>query len=130
MGFAVDHLVALQNRRLTDGLGQMTLARAAGAEKQGILAAIDEAAGGEIEHQAAVELWVELKIEVVERLVGIAEAGLFAATLQQPARPFGELVVDQSRQQIDGSHRLSLRLMQTRFQNGGHAPEAKLAQAT
>jgi len=38
---------------------------------------IDE--GGEIEHQAAIESGVELEVEVVERLAGIAEAGLFTA---------------------------------------------------
>jgi hypothetical protein len=34
--------VALQNGGLTDGLGEMTLARAAGTEKQGILVVVDE----------------------------------------------------------------------------------------
>jgi len=77
--------VALQNRGLTDGLGEMTFARAARAEKQGILAAIDEAAGSKIEHQAAIEFGIELRIEDVERLIGIAEPGLFAAAIQQPA---------------------------------------------
>ena len=47
--FAVHHLVALQNRRLPDALGEMTFSRAAGAEKQSIFAAVDEAAGSQIE---------------------------------------------------------------------------------
>ena len=69
------------------------------------------------------EFGIELKVEVVERFVGIAEAGLFATAFQQPVGTPGELVIDESRQQIDGSHGLHLRLMQTRFQYGGHAAD-------
>ena len=128
VGLAVEHLVALQNGGLTDGLGQMTLARAAGPEKQRILAPIDEGAGGEIEDQAAIHLGVEGEVEVVERLVGVAEAGLLAAAFQQAVGAAGEFVGDQSREQIDGSHRFGLRLPQAGFQHGGHAAQPELAQ--
>ena len=41
------------------------------------LRAADECAGGEIEDQAAIDLGIEGEVEVVERLVRIAEAGVF-----------------------------------------------------
>ena len=70
---------------MTDGLSKMALAGPAGTKKQRILAAVDETAGSKIEHQTAIELGIELKIEVVKRFVGIAKTGLFAAALQQAA---------------------------------------------
>jgi hypothetical protein len=83
VGLAIEHLVALQDGGLADGLGQVAFAGAAWAEKQRVFAAIDEGAGGQIEDQAAVHLGVEGEVEVVEGLVGIAEAGVFAAPFQQ-----------------------------------------------
>ena len=46
----------------------------------------------QIEYQTAIHLRIETEIEIVEGFVGIAEAGLFAAALQQPVRPKCELV--------------------------------------
>lgn len=44
--FAVQHLMALKNGRLPDGLGQVALAAATGAEKQSVFALGDEGGGG------------------------------------------------------------------------------------
>ena len=128
VGLAIEHLVALLDGRLTDGLGQMALARAARAEEQRVFAAVDEGAGGEVEDQTAIHLRVEGEVEVVERLVGIAEAGLFAAPFEQAVGAARELVGDQHGEQVDGRHGFGLRLAQAGFQHGGHAAEAKLAQ--
>ena len=128
MGFAIDHLVALQDGGLADGLGEVAFARAAGPEKQCILAPIDEGAGGEVEDQAAVHLGIEGEVEVVERLVGIAEGGLFAAPFQQAVRAACEFVADQRGEKVDGRHRFGLRLSEASFQHGGHAAEPELAE--
>jgi hypothetical protein len=61
----------------------MTLARAAGPEEQRVFALADEAAGGQIEDQTAIHLRIEGEVEVVERSVGVAKAGLLAAAFQQ-----------------------------------------------
>ena len=86
MSFAIENLVALLDRAVTDGLRQMTFARPARPEKQNVLALVDERRGGQIENQTAIDFGIEREVEVVEALVGIAESGLFAATLQQPVR--------------------------------------------
>ena len=107
---AIEHAIALLNGGLADRLRQVALARAAGAEKQRVFSLGDEAAGGEIEDQAAIHLRIEGEVEVVERPVGIAEAGLFAPALQQSVAAPGQFVGHQARDQIDGRHRLGLRL--------------------
>jgi hypothetical protein len=76
VGFAVQRLVALLNGGLTDGLCQVAFPGAAGAEKQRVLALVDEGTGGEIEDQAAIHLRIESEVEVIECPVGIAKAGL------------------------------------------------------
>ena len=125
---AIEHSVALLDGGLADGLRQMALAGAAWTEKQRVFAAVDEGAGGQVEDQAAIHLRVEGEVEVVEGLVGIAEAGLFAAPLQQAVGAAGEFVGDQAGEQVDGRHGFGLGLAQAGFQHGGHAAEAELAQ--
>lgn len=78
MGFTIDDLMALQNRGLPDGLSQMTLACAARTEEQDVLAPANEAAGGEIEDQAAIHFRIEGEVEAVESPVGIPKARLLA----------------------------------------------------
>ena len=73
---------------------------------------------------------IEGEVEVVERPVGIAEAGLFAAALQQPVATAREFVRDQARDQVDGSHGFGLGLAQTGFEHLGDAAQAQLPQRT
>jgi len=82
VGFAIEDTIALQNGGLSDGLSQMTLARAARPEKQRVFPLANEGACGQIEDQAAVHLRVEGEVEAVERSVGVPKAGLFAATFE------------------------------------------------
>src|SRR5262249_22964154 len=74
VGFAIQHTIALQDRSLPDGLRQVTLAGSTGAEKQRIFALVDKRAGGQVEHQTAIDFRVEGEVEVIERTVGIAKA--------------------------------------------------------
>jgi len=103
---------------------QMTFARAAGAEKQGILPLGDEGTRGQVEDQTAIDLRVEIEIEIVQRLLRVAEGGLLAPPLQQALAASGEFIGDQTRDQIDGGHGFGLSLAQARFQHGGHASES------
>jgi hypothetical protein len=45
--------------------------------------ASDEGTSGEIEHQAAIHLAVEVEVEVIESFLRISERGLFYSSLQQ-----------------------------------------------
>jgi hypothetical protein len=65
---------------------------------------------------------IESEVEVIEGLIRITKARLFAAALEQPVGPARELIRYEARYQIDGSHRLSLSLAQSRFEYRGHAP--------
>src|SRR5579871_626782 len=127
MGLAVEDLVALLNGRLADGLGQVALARATWPEEQCVFSPLDEGAGGEIEDEAAIHLGIEGEIEVVERLVDIAEARLFPAALQQAISAACEFVGNETREQINGGHGFGLCLPQPGFQHFGDATEPELA---
>lgn len=100
-----------------------------GTEKQRIFPAVDEGSGGEVEDEAAVHLGVEGEVEVIECLVGIAEAGVLAAPFEQAVGAACEFVRDQAGEQIEGSHGFGLSLSQAGFQHIGHAAEAELAQS-
>src|SRR5215472_16646163 len=108
MRLAVPHAVALLDGRLADGLRQMTLARAAGAEKESIFPLGNEGARGQVEDQTAVDLGIEGEIEIVQRLLRVAEGGLLAPPLQQALAATGELIGDQTRDQIEGGHGFGL----------------------
>ena len=85
-------------------------------------------ARSQVEDQAAIHLGIEVEVEVVERLLRVAEGGLLAPPLQQAVTAPGQFVGDQARDQIDRRHRLGLRLVQARFQHGGDAAEPQLSE--
>ena len=66
VGFAVEDAMALLDDGHADGLGEMALAGAGRAEEEPVLVLGDEAAGGELEDEPAIELPVEVEIEGVE----------------------------------------------------------------
>src|SRR5260370_26426405 len=99
---------------------------AAGAEEQGMFALAYEGSGGQVEDQTAIHFGIESKVEVVERLIGVAKTSLLAAALQQSVRAPRQFVGDQAGNQVDGCHRLGLRLAQAAFQYGGHAAQPEL----
>src|SRR5277367_717881 len=119
MRFAIQHFVALLNGSLTDSLCQMTFSRSAWAKEECIFAFVDKAAGSQIEDQAAIHFRIEGEVEVIESPVGIAKAGLLAATLQEPVGAASQFIGDQTRDQVDGSHRLGLGLAQSGFEHSG-----------
>jgi hypothetical protein len=103
------------------------LPRAAWAQEERIFPPLDKGASGEVEYEAPIHLGIEVEIEVVERSVSVAEAGLFTAPLQQSVAAAREFVGDQRREQIDGSHRFRLRLSQAGFQHRCHSSQPELA---
>ena len=52
-------------------------------------------AGGEVEDEAAAHLGVEGEVEIVERLVRVAEAGVFTAPFEEAVGAPGKFVGDQ-----------------------------------
>jgi hypothetical protein len=71
-------------------------------------------------------LLIEVEVEVVEGLLGVAELGLLCPPLQQALAAACEFVGDQAGEQVDGGERFGLGLAQTGFQHGGHSAQAKL----
>src|SRR6266849_6264890 len=104
----------------------MAFASAAGTEKQGIFALAYEGSGVQVEDQTAIHFGIKSKVEVVERLIGVSKTSLLAPALQQAVRAARQFVRDQAGDQIDGRHRLGLRLAQAVFQYGGHAAQPEL----
>ena len=102
--FAVDDAAALLDRGAADGLGEMTLAGPGRPEQQGVFALGDEAGGGELEDERAVDLLVEGEVEAVERAVGVAEAGLLVAPGEQPVLAALEFVGDERGDEVERGH--------------------------
>jgi hypothetical protein len=129
VGFAVEDPVALFDRGPADGLCQMALAGAGWAEEEGVLVPVDEGPGGEVEDETPVHLLVEGEVDVVERLLGIAEPGLFGPAFEKTQSSAVEFVVDQAGDQIDRRrHAFGLGLMEPGFQSPSEAAQAELAQ--
>src|SRR5438552_4952694 len=126
---AIEHFVTLLDNGLADGLGQMTLARSRWTKKQSILAPADESGGSQVEDQTAIHLFVEVEVKVVERLVRVAKAGLLAPPLQQAIATSGQLISDQTGDEIDRAHGFGLGLLQTCLEHRGHTAETQLAQS-
>jgi hypothetical protein len=63
-----------------DGLGEVTLAAAGRAEEESVLGTSEEAAGGELEDECAIDLGVEGEVEAVERLARVAEVSLLVSS--------------------------------------------------
>ena len=99
-----------------------------GPEQERVLALGDEAGGGELEDEGAVDLLVEGEVEAVERAVGVAEAGLLVAPGEQAVLAALELVGDERGDEVERRHLLDLSLLQARFEQVGHSGEAQLAQ--
>jgi hypothetical protein len=96
--------------------------------KERVLPLGDEAAGGELEDEGPVHLLVEVELEGVEGLPGVAEAGVLDPALEQPVLALEQLVLDEGREKVDRGQRLGLGLEQTPFEPGGHAGAAELAE--
>jgi hypothetical protein len=105
----------------------MTFARTSGTEKQCIFSPGNETGGCQIENEAAVHFRIEGEIEVVERFLGIAELGLFAAPFEQTVGASCEFVTYEAGDQVNGRHRFGLRLVDAGFQDGRYAAEAELS---
>jgi hypothetical protein len=125
-GFTIHDAIALLNGGLANGLSEMTLAGAGRAEKQAVLMFGDEVGRGQVEDEAAVHLLVEVEVEVIERLLWIAELGGLSATVQQTVTATIQFIGNEARDEINRRHALGLSLMKTCFQDGGDAAETKL----
>jgi len=127
MRFAVEDTVALLDDGQADGLGQVTLAGARGAEKESVLVLGDEPGGGELEDQAAVHFLVEVEIEGIEALPLVAEGRGLDAALEQPVAPAQELVGHEGGEEVERGASLGLGLEPTGVEGGGHTGEAEAA---
>src|SRR2546426_11592841 len=92
----------------------MALAGAGGAEEEAVLVRGDKAAGGELEDEAGIHLLVEVEVKGVERLARVAEGGLLEAPVEEPILAPEQLVADEGGEEVGGSQRVGLGLVQTR----------------
>src|SRR5262249_3403480 len=127
-GLAIEHAMALLDDGDADGLLQVALPRAGPTEEEPVLPLGDEAAGGELEDEGAGHLLVEVDIEGVEGLAGVAEARVLEPALEEPVLALEQFVLDEGRQEIDRGQRLRLGLEQATFEARGHARAAELAE--
>ena len=130
VGLAVEDAVALLDRGLADGLREVALARAGRAEEQDVFVAVDELAGGEVEDQPAIHLLVEVEVEGVEGLVGVAELRLAFVRRSSKRSPRRASSSGPGRRSGRWGRRFALRLTQTGLQHGGHAAQAQLLEGT
>jgi hypothetical protein len=61
----------------------MTFPASSWTKKKCVFALSDPSGSSQVEDKTAVHLWIELEVEVVEVLVGIAELRLLVAPFQQ-----------------------------------------------
>src|SRR5690606_15891448 len=106
----VEHTVALLDDSQADGLGEVALAGAGRPEQERVLVLGDEAAGRQLEDEAAVHLLVKVEVEGVERAAGVAEAGLLDAPFEEAVLAAHELVGDERRKEVDRRELLGLRV--------------------
>ena len=106
----------------------MTLPGTGLADQEDVLALCDEACGGELEDECAVDLLVEGEVEAIERAVRVPESGLLVPAGEQAVFAALELVGDERGEQVDRCHLLGLGLEQSGFEEVGHSGEAQLAQ--
>ena len=125
---SIEHAVALPDRREPEGLHEMTLAGAGGAQQQDVLALADKARRGEFEDQRAWDLGVEAEVEAVEGAVRIPEASGLDASREEPILASDELIADQGRHRVDRYLTLALGFKEAGLERVGHAREAQLAQ--
>jgi hypothetical protein len=94
-------------------------------EEDRVLALGDEAAGGELEDEAAVHFLVEGEVKAVERLVGIAEVGLGEAAGEEAIGAAGELVLEEEGQEVGEREVLGLGLHEAGLETRRDAAERR-----
>ncbi len=125
---AIPDAIALLDGGVAEGLRQMALPGAGRAEEERVFALLDEAAGGQLVDERPIHLLVEIEVEAVERAIGIAEARLLGAPLEQPVLPAQELVTDERGDEVERGQAFRLRLAESGLQHAGHAREAELTE--
>jgi hypothetical protein len=86
----------------------------------------DESAGGQVEHQAAIHLLVEVEVEAVEGFLWVTKLGLLRSSCQQALAATSQFVRDKTREEVDWGHGFCLCLAETSFEHGGDAAQPQL----
>ena len=128
MSLEVEDAAAVLDRGLADRLREVTLAGAGRSEEKRVFVLGDEAGGREVEDERAIELAIEIEIEGVERLGGIAKVRLGASPREQAILAPDELVGDERGDEIEWGLALGLGLPEAGVQDVGHAGETELAE--
>jgi hypothetical protein len=92
-------------------------------QEQSVFMASDEGTGGEIEHQTAIHLSVEVEVEVIESFLRVSELGLFFSSLQQSLATTSEFVGDEAGKEVDRGHGFGLSLVKAGFEYGGDSAQ-------
>src|SRR5262249_32285511 len=90
----------------------------------------DETSGGQFIDKVTGDLFVEVEIEILQPLVGIAKSRLLAPALKQAVGALGEFVLHERGDEVDRCHALGAGLLQARFQPGRSPAEAQVRECT
>src|SRR5206468_9358976 len=123
---AREHAIDLLNRRVYDGLREMTFSGARWTEQEDVLVLGDEVRGGQLVDEGAIHLLVEGEVEGIEGAFRVAEACELSPAFQQPILASLQFVIHERGDEINGRQMLALRLAQSRLEDGGHAGESQL----
>src|SRR4029078_10753826 len=121
MRLAVADAVALLDRREADRLREMTLAGPGRAEEEHVFSPLDEAGGGELVDELPVRLLVEVEVEVVECLAGVAKSCLLDAPTEQAILATKQLVSDEHGQEVEMGLALGSGVLDAQLEHLGHA---------
>jgi hypothetical protein len=118
--------VALLDDRASDGLGDVAFPCPGWSQEKRVFVLGHEMAGGKVEDEPAVHLFVEVEVESIERAIPVAKAGGPKAAIEQAVGSHSELVVDQAGDQVKVGEILGLGFSDPRLEGGRHAAEPEL----
>ena len=127
--FAIQHSVALLDRSWPMACARWLLPVPPGPRNKASSRLLMKAPVARSKTRLRFIFGLKAEVEVIERPVGIAKAGLFAAAFEQTVGAAREFVGNQTGDQVDGRHGFGLSLAQAGFEHRGHAAQPELASA-
>lgn len=87
----------------------------------------DEAPRGEVfEDEPPIHLLVELEVKHMQRLAGIAEAGLLDAPVEEAILTAEEFIADEPAEEVERRRAVGLGFEEARLKAGGHVGAAEV----
>jgi len=123
---AVQHLEVGPEGRITDGLGDVALAKTRGPQQEHVAAFAHELRRGQLEDLGPVDLRIELPVEVLQGLK-VRELRELLASLQAAVAPDVEFVLEKQFEELPVGDAMGGRLVEAQFEAGSQSGQAELA---